>query len=106
MSISREHWSQLGIGGDIAMPANVYRAVGCLECRQTGYRGRSGVYELMPLNATLQSAIDIDADLVQIRRLALAAGMRTLRTAGAEKVAAGVTSIDEVLALTPDPRER
>jgi general secretion pathway protein E len=87
------------------MPTNVYSAVGCLECRQTGYRGRSGVYELMPLNAALQSAIGIDADLVELRRLALKHGMRTLRTAGAEKVAAGVTSIDEVLALTPDPRE-
>jgi general secretion pathway protein E len=60
----------------------------------------------MPLNATLQSAIDINADLGQLRKLALGNGMRTLRTAGAEKVAAGVTSIDEVLALTPDPRER
>jgi general secretion pathway protein E len=105
MSITREHWAQLGIGADIAMPTNVYSAVGCLECRQTGYRGRSGVYELMPLNAALQSAIGIDADLVELRRLALKHGMRTLRTAGAEKVAAGVTSIDEVLALTPDPRE-
>jgi general secretion pathway protein E len=105
ISITREHWAQLGIGADIAMPTNVYSAVGCLECRQTGYRGRSGVYELMPLNAALQSAIGIDADLVELRRLALKHGMRTLRTAGAEKVAAGVTSIDEVLALTPDPRE-
>jgi general secretion pathway protein E len=102
--MTQEHWSQLDIDGDVAIPDDAYNAVGCLDCRQTGYRGRSGVYELMPLNATLQSAIDSNADLGQLRRLALAGGMRSLRTAGADKVAAGVTSIDEVLAVTPDPR--
>jgi general secretion pathway protein E len=104
VTITQEYWSQLGVGEDLAMPASVYGAVGCLECRQTGYRGRSGVYELMPLTATLQSAIDSSADLGHLRRLALGDGMRALRTAGAEAIAAGVTSIDEVLALTPDPR--
>lgn len=95
-----EHWRELGIG-DADRPAMAYEAAGCLECRQTGYRGRSGVYELMPLVASLQSAIDADCDLAELRRLAAASGMRPLRQAGAAKVAAGLTTIEEVLALTP-----
>jgi general secretion pathway protein E len=99
------HWNGLGVSTGVAMPATVYKAVGCLECRQTGYLGRCGVYELMPLNASMQSAIAENPDLKDLRRLAVQAGMRPLRHAGAEKIAAGLTTIDEVLALTPDPRE-
>ncbi len=97
-------WNELGIGDAVPMPAKVYRGVGCLECRQTGFRGRSGVYELMPIGASLQSAIATNPELEELRRLAIEGGMRPLREAGAEKVALGLTTIDEVLALTPDPR--
>jgi general secretion pathway protein E len=103
--MSAAHWDQLGIGDAVPMPDSVYKAVGCLECRQTGYRGRSGVYELMTLDAALQSAIAGEPDLTALRRLAVRAGMRPLRHAAAEKVAAGLTTLDEVLALTPDPRQ-
>jgi general secretion pathway protein E len=99
------YWNELGVSVGVAMPATVYKAVGCLECRQTGYLGRCGVYELMPLNAPMQTAIAENPDLKDLRRLAMQAGMRPLRHAGAEKIAAGLTTIDEVLALTPDPRE-
>jgi general secretion pathway protein E len=88
------------------MPENVYKSVGCLECRQTGYLGRSGVYELMSINAPLQSAIATNPELVELRKLAIQAGMRPLRHAAAEKVAQGLTTVDEVLSLTPDPRDR
>ena len=99
------HWKQLGIGAAVARPATVYKAVGCLECRQTGYRGRSGVYEIMTMDAAMQSAIASDPDLTTLRQLAARAGMQPLRHAAAEKVAAGLTTLDEVLALTPDPRQ-
>jgi general secretion pathway protein E len=88
------------------MPDAVCRAVGCLECRQTGYKGRSGVYELMLLTAPLQAAIADNPDLQNLRRLAIQGGMHPLRHAAARKIAAGLTTIDEVLALTPDPRDR
>jgi general secretion pathway protein E len=101
-------WSELGVGvgadAAVAMPAQIQRAVGCLECRQTGYLGRSGVYELMPVGGALRAAIGEKTDLVDLRRLAVLGGMRPLRHAGAAKIAAGLTSISEVLALTPDPR--
>jgi general secretion pathway protein E len=105
VDISRDYWAQLGVGSEVAMPATVSKAVGCLECRQTGYRGRSGVYELMLLNAPLQAAVAQNPDLANLRQLAMESGMRPLRHAAAEKIAAGLTTIDEVLALTPDPRE-
>jgi general secretion pathway protein E len=106
MEMTRDYWKDLGVGSAVAMPATVYKAVGCLECRQTGYLGRSGVYELMLLNAAMQSAIADNPDLQNLRQLAVQGGMRPLRHAAAEKIAAGLTTIDEVLALTPDPRER
>jgi general secretion pathway protein E len=99
-------WNQLGVGEAVAMPVNVYKAVGCLECRQTGYLGRSGVYELMSVGAALQSAIAANPELVELRKLAIEGGMRTLRHAAAEKVILGLTTVDEVLALTPDPKDR
>jgi general secretion pathway protein E len=106
VDMTRNHWNELGVGAAAAMPATVHKAVGCLECRQTGYLGRSGVYELMLLDAPMQAAIADDPDLQNLRQLAVEGGMRPLRHAAAEKIAAGLTTIDEVLALTPDPRDR
>jgi general secretion pathway protein E len=103
--MTRDYWDQLGVGADSAMPGTVQKAVGCLECRQTGYRGRSGVYELMPLGPGLKAAIAENPDLVSLRELAVRAGMRPLRHAAAEKIASGLTTVEEVLALTPDPRD-
>jgi general secretion pathway protein E len=109
VAMTEAMWSELGVGvgasADVAMPAQIQRAVGCLECRQTGYLGRSGVYELMPVGGALRAAIGEKTDLVDLRRLAVQGGMRPLRHAGAAKIAAGLTSISEVLALTPDPRQ-
>jgi general secretion pathway protein E len=106
VDLSPESWRSLQIGEAVAMPKKVYVAGGCLECRQTGYRGRSGVYELMLLNTALQTAVAENPDLTNLRQLAVAAGMHPLRQAGAAKVVAGLTTIEEILALTPDPRER
>jgi general secretion pathway protein E len=104
LDMTDQYWSELGVGGAVALPAKVYKAVGCLECRQTGYLGRIGVYELMSLNASMQSAIAVNPDLKELRQLATQGGMRPLRHAAAEKIVAGLTTVDEVLALTPDPR--
>jgi general secretion pathway protein E len=105
VAISQDYWDQLGVGDAVAAPASVFKAVGCLECRQTGYLGRSGAYELMQLNAAMQSAVAHNPDLANLRRLAIEGGMRPLRHAAAEKVVAGMTTIEEALSLTPDPRE-
>ena len=80
----------------------MFEPVGCLECRNTGYLGREGIYEIMTLNDDLLSYISADADIQQLRNAAVTHGMKTLRLAGADNVAAGITSIAEVLRVTPE----
>ncbi len=78
-----------------------YRPVGCLECRQTGFRGRAGLYELFVMTEEARRAIHPVLDVEALRRQAMKDGMRPLRLAGAMKVAEGLTSLDEVLRSTP-----
>jgi general secretion pathway protein E len=78
-----------------------YRPVGCLECRHTGYRGRTGLYELLVMSDALRAHVHPQVDAAALRRRAVKEGMRPLRLAGAMKVAEGVTTLDEVLRTTP-----
>ncbi len=82
-------------------PAKIYGPVGCLECRDTGYLGRMGVYELLPMTETVQQCIKDDLSLDDIRKQGFKEGMRSLRLAGAQKVGAGYTTIAEVLRVAP-----
>lgn len=79
----------------------VYRPVGCLECRMTGFRGRVGFYELLHLSEAARLHIHPKLDVDALRRQALADGMHPLRAAGVMKVAEGLTTLDEVLRTTP-----
>ncbi|MBP3975645.1 GspE/PulE family protein [Pseudoxanthomonas spadix] len=94
----------LETGRSVPEDAHPQRAVGCLECRRTGYMGRVGLYELMPLTPQLRSMIRADMDLVAFTRAARIQGMRTLRDAGLDMVARGLTTIEEVVSVLP-PRE-
>jgi general secretion pathway protein E len=78
-----------------------YRPVGCLECRNTGYRGRAGLYELLVMSESTRAAVHPHLDASALRRQAVKDGMRPLRLAGAMKVAEGLTTIEEVLRSTP-----
>ncbi len=78
-----------------------HEAVGCVECRNSGYRGRAGVYEIMVLDETLKALITPGADVQALRQAAVAQGMRSLRRAGMHKVEAGLTTVAEVLRVTP-----
>jgi general secretion pathway protein E len=82
-------------------PAKIFGAEGCLECRQTGFIGRVGIYEMMPLGDALKPEIKENFDLVHFRKKAIKAGMRPLNLAGAQKVAKGMTTIEEVLKVAP-----
>ncbi|MGV8960166.1 MAG: GspE/PulE family protein [Stenotrophomonas sp.] len=101
-SLSDTDWAALR-DADEALPDAVtaYAAVGCLECRRTGYMGRVGLYELLPLGSRLRGLIRSDMDLAGFSRAARADGLRTLRRTGLEKVAAGLTTIEEVLSVLP-----
>jgi general secretion pathway protein E len=79
----------------------VYKPVGCLECRMTGFRGRVGLYELLHVSEAARLHIHPTLDVDALRRQALAEGMHPLRAAGVMKVAEGVTTLDEVLRTTP-----
>ncbi len=78
-----------------------YKAVGCLECRHTGYRGRAGLYELLVMSDASRAAVHPALDASALRRQAMRDGMRPLRLAGAMKVAEGLTTMEEVLGNTP-----
>jgi type II secretion system protein E len=81
-------------------PEFVYDVNGCRECRETGYSGRIGVFELLRTDAMIQRMCADQKSATEIRDYALSAGMTTLRHSGWEQVLAGVTSIDEILRIT------
>ncbi len=78
----------------------VMHGVGCERCRQTGYQGRSGIYELLLLDDDLRDIVTGNPSLMELRRFAQNKGMRTLRMDGFAKVAAGETTPDEILRVT------
>jgi len=82
-------------------PAQVMVPVGCVECRMTGYRGRIGLFEIMLMTPALRRLITADADDTRIREQAYKDGMKPLRVSGAQKVAAGLTSAEEVVKVAP-----
>ncbi|MCG8394368.1 MAG: GspE/PulE family protein [Pseudomonadales bacterium] len=94
-------WEELVRPFKMKAPESLYRPVGCLECRGTGYLGRMGVYETMPLASQLKGQIARGADLEALTRQALKSGMKPLRISGAMKVAKGLTTIEEVMRVTP-----
>ena len=85
----------------MAKPAQSCKAVGCLECRNTGYAGRQGLYEIMLLENGVEEEIAHGVGDTNLRRAAIKNGMRTLRLSGAQKIAAGMTTMDEVLRVAP-----
>ncbi len=101
LALDADTWHSLNQPRHVPAPQQARRAIGCLECRDSGYRGRAGVYEIMPLSASLKALISADCDLQAIRRQATRDGMRSLRLAGADKVAQGLTTVEEVLRVTP-----
>ncbi|WP_416310834.1 GspE/PulE family protein [Pseudomonas sp. W03] len=106
MELNEADWQELTRPWNAPLPTNAHRAVGCLECRDTGYRGRAGVYEIMLLSETVKEQISADTDLIPLRRQAFKEGMRSLRLSGAQKVAAGLTTIEEVLRVTPQSEQK
>jgi general secretion pathway protein E len=99
--VDPQDWESLVRPWKVSRPEFIYSAGGCLECRNTGYMGRQGIYEIMPLTESLQRSIHDDTDLNTLRQQAMREGMRTLRLSGAQKVATGITTVEEVLRVAP-----
>ena len=98
-SYAREALEEAGIEGE-ALEATYYEGAGCGECDETGYRGRVGLYEVMPVDSELRKLITNHARTDDMRQQAIEGGMVTLRDDGLAKMARGVTTLDEVLRET------
>jgi general secretion pathway protein E len=83
-------------------PITIYRAVGCHACKQTGYHGRVGIFEMMLVDEQIRSMVSGSIDSKTIKKAAVSKGMGTLRQDGARKVLSGISSIAEVLRATEE----
>jgi general secretion pathway protein E len=101
----QEAWNALVAPWKSKHPARLYKPVGCLECRMTGYLGRVGVYETLIFTRVLKTLVNQNADLATLREQAFKEGMKPLRISGAMKVGAGLTTVDEVLKVAPPVRD-
>jgi general secretion pathway protein E len=98
--IADDIWESIGGAWNIGKPEKIYRPVGCPECRQTGYRGRTGIYELLTVTEAFNQQVQEETDISALRKQATADGMKPLRIAGAYKIREGVTTAEEVLKVT------
>jgi general secretion pathway protein E len=102
-------WEMLVTPWKANKPAQIFYAKGCLECRMTGYMGRVGLYEMLTMSPALRRLVTTETDLQVLTEQCYKEGMKPLRISGAAKIAAGVTTIDEVLKVAPpasgDPRK-
>ena len=98
-------WEALVAPWKANRPAAIYKPVGCLECRMTGFIGRVGIYETLVCSNGVKEIVSRGADLAKIRELAYREGMKALRISGAMKVAAGFTTMEEVLKNAPPAME-
>jgi general secretion pathway protein E len=99
--LDEDAWTRLVAPWKARTPTVTYRPVGCQECRNTGFIGRQGIYEILRLDDTVRAAIREDSDSTELRRVAIRGGMKTLRLGGARRIAAGLTSLEEVMRVAP-----
>ena len=79
---------------------HLLKGAGCVRCRNTGYFGRIGVFEILPVNSELRDLINRGAHLSELQGVARRSGMRVLREAAVRKLAQGMTSYEEVMRMT------
>ena len=94
-------WQELVQPWRAPVPTQIYTAQGCEHCRHTGYQGRVGLYEIMPLSNELKKLVAADANLDVLKQQAYREGVQPLRVSGAKRVSEGVTTIEEVMRVVP-----
>jgi general secretion pathway protein E len=99
--LNEERWRVLTVGYSVRTPSQAMHAVGCDECRQTGFSGRTAIYEMMPITEGLRAAIKANLDLPAFRLIAMREGLKPLRISAAAQVARGITTLDEALSVLP-----
>ncbi len=103
---SREEIFELGLKQEQIKDAEFFKGTGCAHCFDTGYKGRHGIYELMPVTAKIKSQVLKSQDAQELRRVALSQGMATLFDQGVELVLAGITTSAELLRVTRIDQEK
>ena len=101
--VKKAEWDSYMSPWKASAPETINQAVGCLECRNTGYLGRAGIYELLQMTPGVKENISANVHLEDLRRQAYKDGMRPLRVSGLAKVAQGKTAFEEILKVTPSP---
>lgn len=101
-TMEASHLKDLGLESGLDGAVTLHRGTGCNRCRQTGYFGRLGIYEVMPFTEGIRRLTTADADAERIRRQALGEGMATLRQSGIQRMLEGRTTYQEVLKATWD----
>ncbi|STZ09226.1 Type II traffic warden ATPase [Moraxella caprae] len=96
-----DEWRGLVAPWNAPVPSKIYMPVGCDECRNTGYKGRIGLYEILPLSNELKKLVAKDGGLDDLKKQAYSEGVLPLRIEGAKRVAEGVTTLEEVLRVVP-----
>ncbi len=99
--VNPDVWHALTKPYKVTGKGTFFKAVGCDECRDTGYLGRVGLYEMLTMSESLRHKITPESDANEIRRLAVKEGMLQLRISGAQKVAMGLTTPEEILRVVP-----
>ena len=89
-------------GYKLPPPGHVWEAAGCEKCGHSGYTGRTGVYEVLPITEEVRRLAIRNADASEIKACAVGQGMRTLRDDGAHKVLSGMSTVDEVMRVTAE----
>ncbi len=94
-------WKELVNPWRSNIPEKVYKPVGCLECRNTGYMRRTGLIEMLVMTDAMRALVGQEGDIVKMRSQAARDGLKSLRLSGAQKIANGQTTMDEVLKAAP-----
>jgi general secretion pathway protein E len=101
VTMEEDIWRELVKPWSSRLPSRACEPVGCIECRMTGYLGRTGVYEMLVMTPALRRLVMSEADVPPLREQAVREGMQPLRLAGAQRVAAGFTTAEEIARTTP-----
>jgi len=97
---TRDQLADLELTPEDLVGKHFYRGKGCAACNNTGYKGRTGLFELMPMNDVLRDMINRNCSTEELRDVAVSQGMRSLRQYGLDKIFEGVTTADEVIRET------
>jgi len=103
--IDSKAWNTLVAPAKIKLPTTAFQPVGCDECRHTGYMGRIGIYEALMIDGNLRKLINTTTDLEKYHHAAQKQGMRSLRISGAQKIAEGLTTLEEIYSVIPPDKD-